>query len=107
VADELLARGYRVPALGALVPQVHGPARARPPYLDPSVELVVGDVRDPQAFAASLRGIDVVVHAAAAVGVGQSMYEIATYTEPTTSARPSCSRRSCGHPWRGWWYSPA
>ncbi len=80
LADELLAHGYRVRALDALVPQVHGSGRRRPDYLDPEVELVVGDVRDPDVVARSLRGVDAVVHCAAAVGVGQSMYEIAAYT---------------------------
>mgnify|MGYP005841467313 CR=1 FL=1 len=81
LADELLAHGYRVRALDALVPQVHGPDRRRPRYLDPEVELIVGDVRDPGAVARSLTGVDAVIHCAAAVGVGQSMYEIAAYTE--------------------------
>jgi dTDP-L-rhamnose 4-epimerase len=37
-------------------------------------------VRDPQKVRAALRDIDAVVHFAAAVGVGQSMYQIAEYT---------------------------
>ena len=67
-------------ALDALVPQVHGDDRRRPDYLDRSVELVVGDVRDPSAVRRALDGVDVVYHLAAAVGVGQSMYQIAEYT---------------------------
>jgi dTDP-L-rhamnose 4-epimerase len=59
---------------------VHGEPGARPAYLDPRVELLVGDVRDPAAVRRALAGIDVVFHLAAAVGVGQSMYEIAEYT---------------------------
>jgi dTDP-L-rhamnose 4-epimerase len=79
LADELLARGYRVRALDCLSPQVHGPGRLRPAYLHPDVELVVGDVRDPEAMARALQGIDGVFHLAAAVGVGQSMYEVEHY----------------------------
>ncbi len=79
LADYLLASGAAVRALDVLSPQVHGPARARPAYLDPEVELVVGDCRDPGAVRKALRGVDAVVHLAAAVGVGQSMYEIARY----------------------------
>jgi dTDP-L-rhamnose 4-epimerase len=45
-----------------------------------AVELQVGDVRDHDAVARALEGIDTVVHFAAAVGVGQSMYEIERYT---------------------------
>src|SRR4051812_19764425 len=80
LADELLRHGYRVRALDCLSPQVHGTEAARPDYLDGSVELVQGDVRDPAAVKAALKGIDVVYHLAAAVGVGQSMYEVANYT---------------------------
>ena len=77
LADELLAHGYRVRALDDLSAQVHGPARQRPGYLSPDVELVVGDVRDPGAVRKALDGVDAVYHLAARVGVGQSMYEIA------------------------------
>jgi dTDP-L-rhamnose 4-epimerase len=79
VASELLDRGYRVRALDDLNPQVHE-QRRRPAYLDTDVELVRGDVRDPEAVRRALDGADVVVHFAARVGVGQSMYEIAEYT---------------------------
>jgi dTDP-L-rhamnose 4-epimerase len=80
LADRLLARGHRVRVLDALVPQVHGPGRERPEYLHPDVELQVGDVCDAQAVERALRGVDAVYHLAAAVGVGQSMYEVAHYT---------------------------
>lgn len=80
LADELLACGYEVRALDSLVPQVHGPSRERPEYLDDEVELIVGDVRDPDLVRQALLGVDVVVHLGAAVGVGQSMYRIADYT---------------------------
>jgi dTDP-L-rhamnose 4-epimerase len=79
LADRLLAAGHRVRAFDNLDPQVHGEG-ARPPYLDPEVELAVGDVRDRDAVARALEGADAVVHLAAAVGVGQSMYEIERYT---------------------------
>ncbi len=81
LADELLRSGYRVRALDNLSDQVHGPCCRRPDYLDPEVELWVGDVRDPAAIRQALENVDAVVHFAAMVGVGQSMYEIARYTE--------------------------
>jgi dTDP-L-rhamnose 4-epimerase len=80
LADELLRRGYRVRALDLLSEQVHGISRGRPDYLNEDVELVVGDVRDRARVEAALKGIDAVFHLAAAVGVGQSMYQIADYT---------------------------
>lgn len=81
LADELLAHGYEVRALDNLSEQVHGPGQLRPDYLHEDVELLVGDVRDPQAVAQALQGVDAVFHFAAMVGVGQSMYEIREYTE--------------------------
>jgi dTDP-L-rhamnose 4-epimerase len=80
LADALLARGHRVRALDSLAAQVHGEEGRRPEYLDSNVQLIVGDVRDPEAVRRALAGVDVVVHLAAAVGVGQSMYEITHYT---------------------------
>jgi dTDP-L-rhamnose 4-epimerase len=68
-----------VRALDALIRQVHGDAR-RPDYLAEDVELLPGDVRDAEALGRALDGVDAVVHLAARVGVGQSMYELAEYT---------------------------
>ncbi|MBZ0157323.1 MAG: SDR family NAD(P)-dependent oxidoreductase [Alphaproteobacteria bacterium] len=84
LADELLGRGYRVRALDNLSEQVHGPERKRPDYLNSDVELHVGDVRDPVAVERALDGIDAVYHFAAAVGVGQSMYEVEKYLDVNT-----------------------
>lgn len=79
LADRLLADGHDVRALDNLDAQVHG-SGARPSYLDDAVELHEGDVRDRGAVRRALDGVDAVVHFAAAVGVGQSMYEIERYT---------------------------
>jgi dTDP-L-rhamnose 4-epimerase len=76
----LLTHGYRVRALDNLSPQVHALSTQRPEYLDSEIELVVGDVRDREVVRRALEGIDLVCHLAAAVGVGQSMYEIENYT---------------------------
>jgi dTDP-L-rhamnose 4-epimerase len=83
LADELLAHGYAVRALDSLVAQVHGGA-TRPSYLAADVDLVTGDVRDEAVLRRALDGVDCVVHLAARVGVGQSMYEIADYTSANT-----------------------
>ncbi len=84
LADELLNKGYKVRALDNLSEQVHGTNAARPEYLNPDVELQIGDVRDKAAVEKALDGVDAVVHLAAMVGVGQSMYQIKDYTEVTT-----------------------
>ncbi|HJV64412.1 MAG TPA: NAD-dependent epimerase/dehydratase family protein [Geomonas sp.] len=80
LADELLRHGYRVRVLDSLIPQVHGADAVRPAYLNPEVELIRGDVRDPDAVQRALAGTQAVFHLAAMVGVGQSMYEIERYT---------------------------
>jgi dTDP-L-rhamnose 4-epimerase len=79
LADELLSRGWQVRALDNLEPQVHETG-APPAYLDADVELIIGDVRDADCVRRALDGVDAVVHLAARVGVGQSMYDIAEYT---------------------------
>ena len=85
LCDRLLAAGRDVRVLDNLDPQVHGDDAAvkkrRPAYLDDRVDLVVGDVRDRKAVGTALKGCDRVVHLAAAVGVGQSMYEVERYTD--------------------------
>jgi dTDP-L-rhamnose 4-epimerase len=84
LADKLIDAGHSVRVLDALIEQVHGEGPARPAYLNPDAELIVGDVRDPEAVRRALDDVDAVYHFAARVGVGQSMYEIAEYTSVNT-----------------------
>ncbi|MDF1586120.1 NAD-dependent epimerase/dehydratase family protein [Marinimicrococcus flavescens] len=79
LADLLLERGMEVRAFDSLAAQVHGEQAARPGYLTPEVELQTGDMRDPEAVRRALEDVDAVVHLAASVGVGQSMYAMADY----------------------------
>jgi dTDP-L-rhamnose 4-epimerase len=79
LADELLHSGHVVKVFDLLCSQVHGAEKQSPEYLNPDVELVLGDVRDRDAVNRALQGIDAVYHFAAAVGVGQSMYEVEHY----------------------------
>src|SRR5579884_166820 len=79
LARALLERGDKVRVLDSLIEQVH-PSRGRPADLDADVELQVGDVRDETAVLKALKGVDKVVHLAAEVGVGQSMYAVDRYT---------------------------
>jgi dTDP-L-rhamnose 4-epimerase len=84
LVDALLSRGDRVRVFDNLDPQVHGPGERRPVWLSGEAELLIGDMRDSDAVARCLRGSDVVFHLAAAVGVGQSMYQITDYTATNT-----------------------
>jgi dTDP-L-rhamnose 4-epimerase len=82
LVDALLASGYRVRVFDNLTPQVH--AERLPGYLSPQADLVSGDIRDAGQVGRALEGMETVVHLAAAVGVGQSMYEIAHYVGVNT-----------------------
>lgn len=80
LCDELLSHGYEVRILDNLSPQVHGGIQKAPDYLNPEAEFMLGDVRNPFTMERALDSINAVFHFAAAVGVGQSMYEIERYT---------------------------
>lgn len=97
VAAELLRAGDRVRVLDSLVPQVHRDG-GRPGYLSDEAEFIHGDVRDPEGVRAALVGIDRVVHLAARVGVGQSMYEIADYTGANTHGTAVLLEALLDHP---------
>jgi dTDP-L-rhamnose 4-epimerase len=76
LARELLSAGNEVVLYDAMLDQVHAAAEADLPA---EAEVVHGDVRDAERLKAALKGAEGVVHLAAEVGVGQSMYEIARY----------------------------
>jgi dTDP-L-rhamnose 4-epimerase len=84
LVDALVERGHQVRVLDNLSPQVHGRGARPPDYLNPRAEFVKGDVRSRPNLRAALDGVEVVFHQAAAVGVGQSMYEIRRYVDVNT-----------------------
>lgn len=99
VADELLARGHQVRVLDALIPQVHGQGE-RPAPLHHEAELIRADIRDGDAVAQALKGVESVVHLAAEVGVGQSMYEVERYTSANDLGTAVLFERLIDHPVR-------
>ncbi|MFC3165430.1 NAD-dependent epimerase/dehydratase family protein [Ciceribacter thiooxidans] len=76
VVAELLAKGHDVRVLDSLVEQVHTDEAIDLPA---EVEVIYADIRNRDAVRNALVGIEAVVHLAAEVGVGQSMYEIVRY----------------------------
>lgn len=76
VSKALLARGYDVVVLDLFISQVHQTTDAI--TLD-GVEVVRGDIRDRSVVEKAVRRADSVIHLAAEVGVGQSMYAIERY----------------------------
>jgi dTDP-L-rhamnose 4-epimerase len=79
LVDELLDRRHEVTVLDNLDPQVHGTDAREPRHLSGhlragAVHFLRGDVADRETVGRALEGVEAVVHLAAAVGVGQSMY---------------------------------
>ena len=83
LVDALVLRGYNVVVLDSLVPQVHR-SGTWPSYANPKVRYVRGDVRDRAVFEPLVLASEAVVHFAAAVSIGQSMYEIDRYVDVNT-----------------------
>lgn len=80
-AAALLAAGHEVRMLDRLDPQIHGERPRWPARLPKHAERMLGDVRETSDVARALEGIDGVCHFAAFTGVGQSMYDWASYVE--------------------------
>ncbi len=84
LVNGLIERGHAVSVVDNLDPQVHGhDAGEEPPKaLHDDAQFVCLDIRNRDALGAILaeEGIQCIYHLAAAVGVGQSMYEIDHYT---------------------------
>jgi dTDP-L-rhamnose 4-epimerase len=82
-ADRLLKAGYSVRVYDKLVDQVHDGLGPR--HLSGDAEFINGDMQDRDRLAAALSDVDMILHLAAEVGVGQSMYEISRYVEANTA----------------------
>jgi dTDP-L-rhamnose 4-epimerase len=83
LVDALVAREYEVSVLDSLEPQVHR-SGSWPSYANAGAHYVRGDVRDRSTFEPLVVDSDAVVHFGAAVGVGQSMYQIERYVDVNT-----------------------
>jgi dTDP-L-rhamnose 4-epimerase len=78
--DRLVKLGHKVIILDILEKQVH-PGGRLPRYINKEAQFIRADVRDYEAFKKAIKGIEVVFHFAACVGVGQSQYLIKNYTD--------------------------
>jgi dTDP-L-rhamnose 4-epimerase len=83
LVKRLLTGGDEVVVLDSFENQVHG---SDAPSLPDGVSIVEGDVGNAELVDRALEDVDRVVHLAAAVGVGQSMYEIDRYVRKNTMA---------------------
>ena len=81
LVDGLITQGYQVRIIDNLDPQVHGGSKKRPNYFNKQAEFFKADIRNRNALTKAIKGVDIISHQAAAVGVGQSMYKIHHYTD--------------------------
>ena len=85
--------------LDSLIEQVHGD-RERPEDFPDEAELIVGDIRNKDVVAHALKGVDSVIHLAAEVGVGQSMYAVERYTSVNETGSAVLFEALIDHPVR-------
>lgn len=84
LTKNLVAAGYNVRILDCMTEQIHGKDYTQSPlykFVKDIADVQIGNVRSRKDWLQALKNIDVVVHLAAETGTGQSMYEIAHYTE--------------------------
>jgi dTDP-L-rhamnose 4-epimerase len=77
----LVARGHEVTVLDNLSPQIHGEDSSLLSSIRDKVRFIRGDVRSRTDWQLALAGQEAVVHLAAETGTGQSMYQIAHYSD--------------------------
>ncbi len=82
--DLLIEKGFDVRIFENFEPQVHG--NKKPNYINDKAELVEGDITKKDSWKKILDGVDAVIHLAAMVGVGQSMYQPVRYLNVNTIA---------------------
>ena len=99
VTAELLKRGHSVRILDSLIEQVHGD-REKPEDLSRDAELIVGDIRNKDVVMRAVQDIDSLIHLAAEVGVGQSMYAVERYTSVNETGSAVLFETLIDHPVR-------
>lgn len=80
-ANELVLQGHEVTVFDNLLAQVHASSTEFPEYLHPSINKILGDIRDRKELAKAIENQDAIYHFASLTGVGQSMYEIKEYID--------------------------
>jgi len=84
--DLLIKHGYQTVILDNLEPQVHGKEKTKPDYINKNATFIQNDIQDYKFLSKIISEVDAVIHLAALVGVGQSMYQIERYIETNTKA---------------------
>jgi len=84
--DLLIDHGYQAIILDNLEPQVHGKQKAKPDYINKDATFIQHDIQDHNFLTKVISEVDAIIHLAALVGVGQSMYQIERYIDANTKA---------------------
>ncbi len=95
LVDALVRRGDEVTVLDSLVPQVHP---THPDYLNSGAAYHFEDLGRTGIVAGLLQHVDVVVHLASMVGVGQSMYQVSRYVDSNVSGTANLLQALVTHP---------
>ncbi len=101
VCERLIGLGHTVRVLDNLDLQVHPAEASLPPLIPDGVTLLRDDIRDAAAVARAIADVDAIVHAAAAVGVGQSMYKVRHYIDVNTTGTATLLDALIAREWRG------
>jgi len=82
--DLLIEHGYHVTILDNLEHQVHGKTEKLPDYVNSNTTFIRGDIRERELLNKVTQEVDAVIHLAAMVGIGQSMYQPERYVDINT-----------------------
>jgi len=82
--DLLIKHGYQTTIIDNLEPQVHG--KTKPDYINKDATFIQHDIQDRNFLSKTVLEVDAIIHLAALVGVGQSMYQIERYIHTNTRA---------------------
>lgn len=81
IVRHLLEKKYEVIVFDALDPQVHGITQNYASVDNKGLQFLKADVRDRESLKKAVSESDAIIHLAARVGVGQSMYEVERYVD--------------------------
>ncbi len=82
LVDALVRDGHAVRVFDSLEEQVHN--HKKPEYLNKDAEYIIANVTERDKLKKAIKGVEIIFHEAAAVGVGQSMYQISKYIKDNT-----------------------
>jgi dTDP-L-rhamnose 4-epimerase len=84
--DLLIENGYEAIIIDNLEPQVHGKQQTKPDYINKDANFIQHDIQNKKFLTKIISEVDAIIHLAALVGVGQSMYKIERYIDANTKA---------------------